>query len=298
MLARLKKRWWLNFALIALVGALALLAVWQPGKQAPPSLPKLSGLTPDAITRARIERPGAEAIVLEKTASGWRLSAPLAARASSFNVDSLLRIAGAEVHASLGATAQAPEAYGLVAPRARLWLNDEEFAFGDLHPLNNQVYVRYRDQVYLIPGHLFGPLGYGYARYLSTRLLEEHRKPVAIKLPGLQVVLKDGSWQREPTDPGLTGDRINDFVREWQHASALDVDRYSRKPALDRVELVFAADDGKPDKLSLAILAYQPEFILYRADEGLEYRFPEAIGKRLLTLAAEPPAPAAPKAGQ
>ncbi len=298
MLARVKKRWWLNLALIALIGALAFIALWQPGKQAPPSLPRLTTLAPETIVRARIERPGAEPIVLEKGASGWRLSAPLAARASSYNVESLLRIADAEVQATLGAVAQTPEAYGLATPRARLWLNDEEFAFGDLHPLKNQVYVRYREQLYLISGHLFGPLGYGYQRYLSTRLLEEQRKPVAFKLPGLQVVLKDGSWQREPADPGLTSDRINDFVREWQHASALEVDRYTGKPALDRLEILFSADEGRLEKLSLAVLAYQPEFILYRADEGLEYRFPEAIGKRLLTLAAEPPAPAAPKAGE
>jgi hypothetical protein len=288
MLARLKKRWWLNLALVALLGGLALVAVLEPGKKAPERAPKLTTLAPDAITRARIERPGQEPIVLEKTAGGWRLEAPLAARANGFNVENLLRVASADVDATIPDGEQALAQFGLDRPRARLWLDGEELAFGALHPLKNQVYVRYRSQVYLIAGHLFGPAGYDYRRYLAPRLLEEDRKPLRFKLPGFTLALKDGSWQREPADPQLTGDRINDFVREWQHASALDVDRYAGRPPVAHVDIAFAADGDKTQTLRLGILAYKPELVLYRRDEGLEYRFPEETGKRLLTLAAEP----------
>lgn len=288
MLARIRKRWWVNLALIALLGGLVLFAVYQPGKKPPESPPKLTTLAADAVTRVRIERSGQEAIVLEKTATGWRLKQPIAARANGFNVESLLRVTGAEVNATIPDGQRALGQYGLDPPRARVWLNEEEIAFGDLHPLKNQVYVRYRSQVYLIPGHLFGPAGYDFRRYLATRLLEESRKPVRFRLPGFALVLKDGSWQRDPADKNLTGDRINDFVREWQHASALDVDRYSGQPVLARIDIDFAGEADKAQTLSLGILSYKPELVLYRQDEGLEYRFPEETGKRLLTLAAEP----------
>ena len=144
--------------------------------------------------------------------------------------------------------------------------------------------MRYRNQVHLIPGHLFGPAGYDYRRYLATRLLEEGRKPLSFKLPGFTLVLKDGSWQREPAEQDLTGDRINDFVREWQHASALDVDRYSGQPVVGRIDITFAGEGDKTQTLSLGIVSYRPEFVLYRQDEGLEYRFPEETGKRLLNI--------------
>lgn len=282
MLARIRKRWWVNLALIALLGGLALFAVYQPGKK--PPAPKLTTLAADAVTRVRIERSGQETIVLEKSASGWRLKEPIAARANGFNVESLLRLAGAEVNATIADGERALGQYGLDPPRARVWLDEEEFAFGDLHPLKNQVYVRYRKQLYLIPGHLYGPAGYDLRRYLATRLLEEDRKPVSFRLPGFAVVLKDGSWQREPADENLSGDRINDFVREWQHASALDVDRYSGRPVVGRIDIAFAGEGDKTQPLRLGILAYQPEFVLVRHDEGLEYRFPEETGKRLLNL--------------
>ena len=43
----------------------------------------------------------------------------------------------------------------------------------------------------------------------------------------------------------------------------------------------------KSEKLSLGILAYKPDFVLYRPDENLEYHFTEATGKRLLNLNAQ-----------
>jgi hypothetical protein len=288
MLARLKKRWWLNLALIALLGTLVLVVVFEPGKKPAAPAAKLSALAPEVVTRVRLERAAQEDVVLEKSPSGWRLGAPMRARANGFIVDNLLRLATAEIDATVDGGEQALARYGLKPPRARVWLDTEEFAFGDLHPLKNQVYVRYRDQVHLIAGHHFGPAAYPYARFLSPRLIEEERKPIAFKLPGLQVVLKDGTWNREPADKDLTGDRINDFVREWQHASALDVDRYSGRPLSDRVQILFAGEDGKVERLVLGILSHKPEFVLYREDEGLEYRFPEDTGKRLLTLVAEP----------
>jgi hypothetical protein len=41
------------------------------------------------------------------------------------------------------------------------------------------------------------------------------------------------------------------------------------------------------DQLELGILSYKPDFVLYREDENLEYRFTEDTGKRLLDINAE-----------
>lgn len=286
MLGRLKKRWWVNLALLALVATLVLLVVFEPGKKQPDSLPKLTNVSTDMVVRVRLLRPGLEDITLEKGPAGWRLSAPLKARANDFVVDNLLRLLSAEINATITTGGQAPGGYGLEPPRARVFLGDEEFAFGDLHPLKNQVYVRYRNQVYLVPGHFFGPAAYPVTRYLSPRLFEEGRQPVAFKLPGLQLVRKEGVWQREPADKNLSSDQINDFVQDWRNASALDVDRYSGKPLSDRVQILFEGEGGKVERLALGIVSFKPEFVVYREDEGLEYRFPEETGKRLLTLSA------------
>ena len=64
--------------------------------------------------------------------------------------------------------------------------------------------------------------------------------------------------------------------------------RYTDRMVVGRIRLAFARDgedkSEKQDILVLDILEQAPEFILYRKDEGLEYRFPEETGTRLLHL--------------
>ena len=73
--------------------------------------------------------------------------------------------------------------------------------------------------------------------------------------------------------------------------SALTVARYTGRPVVDRVRVRFAADEGVTnqtrDQLELGILSYKPDFVLYREDENLEYRFTEDTGKRLLNIISE-----------
>jgi hypothetical protein len=280
-----KNRWLLNLALALLIAGLAVLVVYKPGQHSAPTSP-LTDLTAETVRHVRIARPGRAEIQLIKCHDAWRLTAPLSARANRFNVENLLRLASVPVEGKLDVSASDTTPYGLDPPLARVRLNDEEIAFGALHPFKNQQYVRYREAIYLIPAHLYGPAAHAYTQYLDTRLLEPRGLLSVIKLPNFSLALTNGTWARTPADESLSGDRINDYVAAWQHASALSVERYSGKPALLRIHLTFSQDD-QPGKLSLAVLSHQPEFVLYRPDEGLEYHFPEEIGRRLLQLTSE-----------
>mgnify|MGYP006375554001 FL=1 len=54
----------------------------------------------------------------------------------------------------------------------------------------------------------------------------------------------------------------------------------------ERVTLTLA-DGDQQRVIEFGVLAYKPEFILYRKDENLEYSFPEETGTRLLRLKPE-----------
>jgi hypothetical protein len=274
-----KSRWLLNLALALLVAGLAALVYFKPGTE--PAKAPLTSLKPEAIARLTIEH-GAERIELARTNGGWRMVAPVAARASRVAVESALRLATAPSEARLGPATDLT-AYGLKAPRARLEFDGAQIALGTLHPLRDQVYALYRGEVYLIGSRYQAPAYYPYGRFLDTRLFEDDFKPAAFRLPGFRLTLKDGSWQREPAIKDLSSDRINDFVQEWRYASALNVERSTRQPALATLEITDARGE-QPVKLTLDIVAYQPELVLRRRDEGLEYHFPEETGKRLLNL--------------
>jgi hypothetical protein len=282
----MRNRWLLNLALLALVAGLALVLFYRPGQAPAPKAP-LTALAPEAVTRLRLARPGQPDIELAKADGRWRLTRPFAARANRFNVENLLSLAGAPTEARLAADAATLAQYGLDKPLERVTLDDEEIAFGALHPFNDRQYVRYRDAVYLVPAHLYGPAGYTVGQLLDPRLLEPGTRITALRLPGFALTLTDGTWQRRPEDKGLSGDRLNDFVAEWQHASALSVERYRGAPVRARIELT-VTHGAATRTLALGVLAEQPELVLHRADEGLEYHFPADLGRRLLTLAPEP----------
>jgi hypothetical protein len=253
------------------------------GQEKNASATPLTTLSTTAISQIRIDRPEQPAITLDKTGEVWRLTAPLPARVNRFNIESLLRTLSAPAETRIPAVTGELDKFGLDKPQSRLWFDNEAIAFGAMHPLTNQVYVLYKNEVVLIPAHYLAIAAYPYTNFIASRLFEEDRKLVALRLPGFSLTLKDGVWHRQPTDQTLTSDQINDFVASWQNASALRVDRYSGGDEIGKIALT-SLRDNKEVKLHLGILAYKPEFILLRQDENLQYHFTEQTGVHLLNL--------------
>lgn len=282
-----KNRWLLNLALVLVVAIMLAVVIYRPGTPpAPPATP-LTALSADSINLVRIQRPNLPQMVLEKSATGWSLTAPLKARANQFRVNNLLGLAGATSASHFQAAAADLVKYGLDPPDTRVWLNEQEILFGAPHPLNAQHYVLVNGLVHLIPARYFSDAALAPTDFFSHQLLDEGLKPSAFSLPGFKLILDaNGSWQITPANNELSSDRINTLVDEWRHAQALFVNTYSGKPAQEHILIRFAADSPRKE-LSIGILAHKPELILYRADEGLEYHFPEDAGKRLLEIPSE-----------
>lgn len=282
----IKRRWLLNAGLLGLIAALAWIVAHRMGQEQDIPGPPLTGLPAAAVAHVRIERPEQPAIAIEKTGSEWKLTAPLPARANRLNVETLLRVLSAPSETRFPAAAAGLSQYGLEKPSARVRLENEEIAFGALHPLNNRIYVLHNNEVALIPGYHLSAATYPYTNFIDSRLFEEDRKLTSLRLPGFTLSLKDGVWRRQPVDKKLSSDRINDFASEWQNARALSVDKYSGKESIGRID-VTSIRNGKNEKLPLGILAHKPDFILHRQDENLEYHFTEETGKRLLNLSGK-----------
>jgi hypothetical protein len=282
-----RNRWLLNLVLMVLVGAMLAVAIYRPGEKSAPPSPLLTPLTAELVNRVRVQRPHHPEIVLEKTGDQWRVSAPRKARASSFRVNELLRLASAKSESQFSIAPADLGKYGLDTPQAQVWLNDTEIRFGAAHPINPQYYVAVGDQVHLIAATHYAAASAAPMEFYSHQLLEDGLKLVELKLPGHTLALNaKGEWQVAPADTSLSSDRINTVADEWRHAQALSVAPYSGKTAHEKIQLRFAPDSPVAT-LELGILAHKPELILYRKDEGLEYHFPEDVGGRLLELKGE-----------
>lgn len=276
----MKSRFLHNVILALLVVGLALFLVFKPEKTGPQRF-QLSELQASAITRLTLAPSKRETIVLEKQGSEWRMTAPFAARADSNRVASTLEILQAQSDTRLPATDL--EKFELDQPFVRLKANDQEFVFGGRQPISNQIYVATNGHVYLVSPTFLMDAAKGPGDFASKKLLTEEESPIGFALPGLKLTLKDGAWLREPDDKSLSADQLNRYADEWRLALAMSVERASAAKPLERLQI--SLTKGKP--LDIAVMAREPDVVLRREDEGLDYRFPRDVGERLLNPAAQ-----------
>jgi len=283
----MKNRWLLNIGLTLLVGVLILLVVYKPGTGKEAQGTPLTTLTADTIQRVKLVRPKQPEIVLEKIGEDWRLIAPHKARANSFRVNELLRLAAMRVDTRFPAVPAELGKYGLDRPLATLFVDAAEIRFGGMHPLDNRLYVLHDGQVQLIPASVLRAVSTPPNDFLGTSLIENKAKLLAFKFPAFGLKQNEqGAWGRTPELKGLGSDQVNRFVDEWRHARALSAAPYSGKPVKARVTLT-VVDGDRQRVIEFGVLAVKPEFILYRRDEKLEYSFPEETGSRLMQLKPE-----------
>lgn len=282
----MKSRLLHNIVLALIVAGLALFLVFKPQKAGPQKF-ALSTLQATGVTRLDLTPAGKAPIVLEKHGGDWRMTAPLQARADRFRIDSLLEILGAQSETRLPATDLGR--FGLAKPFARLVARqgaaEQVFDFGDRQPVSNQLYVATGGQVYLVSPVYLVDMSKGAEDFLSRKLLADAESPVAFELPGLKLALKDGTWTREPNEgprspdlKNLSADQLNRFVDEWKLAMAMSVAKAGTGKALAQVRVRLS--NGRT--LELSLLEREPEVVLRREDEGLEYHFAADAGARLL----------------
>ncbi len=271
----MKARLLLNIALAAAVIALAL-AVWlDPAPQA--SAYPLSGLEPETVRQIRIDKPGQAAVVLEKTAAGWRLAAPFAARADAIRPERLLALLSVTSPERFAATDLAR--FELDKPLLTLTLGSQRFAFGGLNPLSQQQYVATGGNVFLIDPQLASDAYVKAADFAAKNLLAPNEQPIGFDLPERKLERDgNGKWSAIPPLPDVTQDGFNRFADEWRNASALLVQPYDGSKPLRGLRLHFA--DGRG--LNLAVIQERPDFVLLREDEKLQYHFLPQMAERLL----------------
>lgn len=271
----MKSRLILNLALAALVAALALFVYLRPGPQGAAEL-KLSAIAPAQALRIAIQRTGQPPIVLQRSGAQWLVSAPFNARADSARVERVLKILGATSSQSFAATDLGR--FGLERPPLRLTINDQEFAFGTQHPLSAETYVATQGRVYLVPpGHLASSAANA-ADFASKELFAPDENPVGFTFPGVTLQQQQGKWSRLPAGPELSQDSLNAWADEWRHAIAFIAQPYAQGKHSAQFSVRLA--NGKI--VPFQILQREPDLVLLRSDENMQYHFPGGVGKRLL----------------
>jgi hypothetical protein len=280
---------WLNALLLLVVAALGAFVYLKPSVDSR-NENALSKLKVSEANTIRIERPGATAISLEKKSAGWRVTAPLSARADETRVQRLLSIVEAKSAVRMPATELAR--FELDPPSASLTIGTQAFSFGMVNSLTREQYVMTGDAVYAVNPRFGAALPATSVEVASKQLFGADEIPVRIALKDFSLEQRDGKWTLSPAPSDVPSqDDYARWVDGWRFASAIRVEPYvGGKPRQD-VEVRLKSGAA----ITLGILASGASLVLTRPDEKLQYYFNIETAKRLLSPPGPRPSQAAKK---
>ena len=279
---------WLNAALTVTVVALGAFFYLRPGQDAAIEF-QLSALKPEEALSLRVERAGAAPVVLEKRRDGWFVTAPFAGRADGARVQQLLAIVQAKAAHKL--PAGNPGRFGLAPPQARIIVDGQAFSFGLVNEITREQYVMSGDAVYAVHPRFGMALPARAADAASRQLFGPQEAPVRFETRRFTVAQHDGKWTLKPGMGDLSQDDLLRWVEEWRLASALRVELRPATRAREEIRIQLANGGG----FTLGILSREPELVLARSDEKLQYHVRAELAQRLLSPPAARDEPAAKK---
>lgn len=290
----MKRAWITNIVLVLLVAGLAVYAIYKPGVDADAARFPLSTTSKSTVDRIAIERKGADRIELRRQGTDWMLERPYTARADRAQIERLLDLLDARSRDKLPATDL--QRFDLDAPALKVTFNDATIAFGTTNPMTQEQYVLAGDGVYLIGAQYRSFVPDAAQRLLTHALFRPDEKPVAFVLPGFAVQQRDGKWEMVPLPAGMTAkdrpsqDDYNRWVEDWKLSSSLSTQPAAGAQPSEWIEVKLA--DGK--SLRIGIVRRDPELVLMRADEKLEFFFSGETKAHLLSPPVTARAPETP----
>ena len=290
----MKKRWLLNFVMLAVVAGLVAFLYLRPqaNTDAAPQH-EVSALKLADFTVIKVEFPTKAPTSFEKVDGLWRMTAPHKTRANQLAVQRILSIIAAKSTEKFPTNDLAK--FGLDNPQLRLKLTNtagvQEFVFGTFNPVTEEQYVAFKDAIYLLPG--------SHAELASTQPMELIDKNLLAndevkQIAGfdfsrleqwvdvrLNVDLANGKWIVNAPKAKITQNEMNEWLDfSWKQAQANKVelytpDRHAGYPSFD-VKL----KNGKSVRFDK--IQESPDLLLGRPDEGLMYHFNADIGFNML----------------
>ena len=264
----MKSRWLVNILLFTTVVILTLVARYEPGIEEPETQ-TVTRITIDAVERIRITRPLRDEMVFERDAEGfWWIAHDPNLPAEPFQVNALTRLAEQTVVRSYPASEVDLAQLELDPPRASLTLNDTRVDFGGIEALENLRYLRVDERVNLVPDLYLYLIEAGYTQFIRRQLLPQQARISSLSLPGLELQRNKSGWKLTP-DRTIAADDLQQFIDNWQTASAINIRETDSLPEGERITLHLAEQD---QPVELIITSREPELVLARPAYGIEYR--------------------------
>ena len=287
----MRRRVVLNLSLALLVAGLGLFVALSPPGKKPALQPPLVSNAPAAVNSIQVERAGKPALHFTRTGDAWTLREPIVAPAHPRRIQALLAVPTLPVAAKIEIGRADLARFDLDPPLATLRLNDVAFEFGATEALNGWRYIRYQQQLHLVPDTVYLQMTQGADFFIDTRLLKEGLRPERIAAPQRTVWLQDGTWRSDP-EPATDEPPADTIAPAWEAAQALAVRVGADLDGGQRITLTFA--QGITVEFDFVAQAGNP--VLLRRDLNLQYHLDAEQARRLMLVPGAVPDSSAPTA--
>lgn len=259
--------------------------------------PPLTTLDPNAVRRIHLHHPDSADIVLEKAASGWQITAPVALAADLLPIADLLALVNRETRGSLDPANVTRAELGLDPPLATIQFDDTVIAIGATEPLKRSRYVQRiappgDARIQLIDDFPAEPFDEDFTDLVNKALLPFDAVITHMALPGLIVSRNPAEADAWTTIPALSADRhaaLDQRLRAWHEVRAVA----TLPPMIDTAAAGNAAADitvalGSGERLAFRIVDKAGARFLQRLDVPVSYQLSPADADRLLQWPATP----------
>jgi hypothetical protein len=288
----MKSRWLINIGLLLIV-LVAFFYSWTIFQKEPvvSSRFELTKFKLSDFNELKIDFPSKISTHFKIIDNNWRMISPHNARADEFYVYRILSLLAASSLEKLKTDDLSK--YGLDRPNLKItFLGDgleELFLFGTYNPINEDQYVLYRDNVYLISG--------GYSEtssFMPVELIDKNPIAKSEKIKSfdfsrleqwqdsrLKLNYSNSSWDVKGKGLSIIQSDMNEWYEmTWKNIPAKSVEPYKLDERVGYKSFEILLKNNK--RLNFYRIQESPELLLFRKDEGLLYHFPSDLGFTML----------------
>ena len=288
----MKSRWLINIGLLLLV-LITFFYSWTIFQKEPVESIRfeLSKFKLSDFNELKIDFPSRISTHFKIVDNHWRMLSPHKARAEELYVYRILSVLATSSLEKLSSDDLSK--YGLDQPNLKItFLGNnlkEVFLFGTYNPINEDQYVLYKDNVFLISGGFSET-----AAFMPTELIEKNPIAKSEKIKSfnfsrleqwqdsrLKLNNINNAWNVEGKNLLITQSDVNEWYEmTWKNIPAKSVKPYKMDERIGYKSFDIVLKDNK--KLTFYRIEESPELLLFRKDEGLLYHFPSDLGFTML----------------
>jgi len=289
----MKSRWLINIGLLLIVLVTSFYSWTIFQKEPVESLRfELTKFKLSDFNELKIDFPSKISTHFKIIDNNWRMISPHNARADEFYVYRILSLVAASSLEKLKTDDLSK--YGLDQPNLKItFLGDgleELFLFGTYNPINEDQYVLYRDNVYLISGGYSETSSFMPVELIDKNPIAKFDKIKSFDFSRLEQwqdsrlklnYTNNNIWSVKSKNLSITQADVNEwFEMTWKNIPAKSVEPYKINERLGYKSFDIVLNNNQ--KLTFYRIQESPELLLFRKDEGLLYHFPSDLGFTML----------------